>query len=137
MAKDKPMVLFVGAYDDVAPALQDLGAIEQLHDAELIGDYDAAVVDIEDGKPHIVKRVDRPRIHAIPELFGGGPLPRSEVKDAAKQLSAGEAGLVVVGEPTIETGLEKAVTRATKVVKRDFEETADAVSSALVDAFKS
>lgn len=45
------MVLFVGAYDDVATALQDLAAFEQLHDADVIGDYDAAVVDIEAGSP--------------------------------------------------------------------------------------
>jgi hypothetical protein len=39
----------------------------------MIGQYDAAVIDKEGGKPHVVKRTDRIRV--IPEWFGGGTLP--------------------------------------------------------------
>ena len=38
-------VLYTAVYDDVDAALADLTAFEQLHKAELIGNYDAAVVD--------------------------------------------------------------------------------------------
>jgi hypothetical protein len=68
----------------------------------MIGSYDAAVIDKENGKPHIVKRMDRPHTRVIPELFGGGTLPRKELHDAAEQLTANQAGLIAVGEPTIE-----------------------------------
>ena len=36
-------------------ALADLDDIEQLHKDEMIGQYDAAVIDKKDGKPHVVK----------------------------------------------------------------------------------
>ena len=53
----------------------DLDAIEQARKDEVIGQYDAAVIDKEDGKPHVAKRMDRPHIRVIPEWFGGGTLP--------------------------------------------------------------
>jgi amino acid transporter len=68
----------------------------------------------EDGKPHVVKRMDRPHVRVIPEWFGGGTLPRKELHEAAEQLTANQAGLIAVGEPTIEKGLDKALTKAPK-----------------------
>ena len=63
MAKScESAVLYTAVYDDVDAALADLAALEQLHKAEMIGKYDAAVVDSKDGEPHIVKRVDRPAV---------------------------------------------------------------------------
>jgi hypothetical protein len=38
-------------YGSVDAALADLDAVEQLHREEMIGKYDAAVIDQEDGKP--------------------------------------------------------------------------------------
>ena len=84
----------------------------------MIGQYDAAVIDKENGKLHVVKRMDRPHIRVIPEWFGGGTLPRRELHEAAEQLTASQAGLIVVGEPTIEKGLDKALAQAARVVKR-------------------
>ena len=77
----------------------------------MIGQYDATVIDKEDGKPHVVKRMDRPHIRVIPEWFGGGTLPRKELHEAAEQLTASQAGLIAVGEPTIEEALDKALTK--------------------------
>ena len=68
----------------------------------MIGQDDAAVIDKEGGKPHVVKRTDRPRIGVILELFGGGTLPRKELHEAAEQLTADQAGPIPVGVPTIE-----------------------------------
>ena len=93
------------AYETVEAALADLDAIEQAHKDEMIGQYDAAVIDKEDGKPHVVKRMDRPHVRVIPEWFGGGTLPRKELHEAAEQLTANQAGLIAVGEPTIGKGL--------------------------------
>ena len=103
----------------------------------MIGQYDAAVIDKEDGKPHVAKRMDRPHIRVIPEWFGGGALPRKELHEAAEQLTATQAGLIAVGEPTIEKGLDKALTKAARVVKRTVEATADEITSELQEALKS
>jgi hypothetical protein len=137
MAEKKPMVLYAASYDSVSAALADLDAIEQLHKDEMIGSYDAAVIDKENGKPRIVKRMDRPRIRVIPEVLGGGTLPRKELKEAAAELTADQAGLVAVGEPTIEKGVDKALTGAAKVVKHTMDATTDEITSELQEALKS
>jgi hypothetical protein len=129
-------VLYTAAYGDVNDALIDLQAIEQLHEDEMIGKFDAAVIDKEGGKPHIVKRVDRPWYRVIPEEFGGGALPRKELKDAASELTADLAGLIVVGEPTLETGFDKAVTHSAKIVKRSVDATNEELESELQEALK-
>ena len=137
MTEKKQLVVYAAAYETVEDALADLDAIEQLHKDEMIGQYDAAVVDKEDGKPHVAKRMDRPHIRVIPEWFGGGSLPRKELHEAAEQLTANQAGLIAVGEPTMEKGLDEALTRAAKVVKRTVEATTDEITSELAEALKS
>ena len=137
MADDNQMLLYAAAYGTVDAALADMDAVEQLHKDKMIGKFDAAVIDQEDGKPHIVKRMDRSRMRAIPEMFGGGTLPRKELKEAAGVLTANQAGLVVVGEPTIEKGLERAFPGAANVVKRSVDATTDQISSELQEALKS
>jgi hypothetical protein len=129
-------VLYTAVYGDVNDALDDLRAIEQLHEDEMIGKFDAAVIDKEDGKPHIVKRVDRPWYRVIPEEFGGGALPRKELKDAASELTSDLAGLIVVGEPTVEKGFDKAITHSAKIVKRSLDATNDELASELQEALK-
>ena len=137
MAEKKQLVIYAAAYETADAALADLDAVEQLHKDELIGQYDAAVIDQENGKPHVAKRMDRPHIRVIPEWFGGGTLPRKELHEAAAQLTASQAGLIVVGEPTIEQGLDKALAGAAKVVKRTVQATTDEITSELQEALKS
>jgi len=131
---DDNMVLYTAVYADVSDALSDLDALEQLHDDEIVGKFDAAVIDEEAGTAHIVKRLDRPRIRAIPEAFGSGTLPRKELKDAATELTGGEAALIVAGEPTLEKGFDKAVTKAARVVRRSLDATTDEIASELQEA---
>ena len=109
---------------------------EALHKDKVIGSFDAAVIDQEDGKPHVVKRMDRPGVRVIPEWFGGGTLPRKELHELAEQLTASQAGLIAVGEPTIEKALDKALTNADKVVKRTMDATTDEIASELQEALK-
>jgi uncharacterized membrane protein len=137
MAEKSSMIIYAAAYDNVTTALADLDTVEQLHKDKMIGKFDAAVVDKESGKPHVARRIDRPRIRVIPEWFGGGTLPRKELHDAAEQLTANQAGLIVIGEPTIEKGLDEALTKAAKVVKHTVEATTDEISSELQEALKS
>ena len=136
MADNTPMVLYAASYESASAALTALGDIEQLHKDEMIGKYDAAVIDKENGKPHIVKRMDRPGIRVVPEWFGGGALPRKELREAAAELTADQAGLVAVGEPTIGKALDQALTGAKKVVKQTVDATADQITSELQEALK-
>ena len=129
-------MLYEAVYESKDAALADLEVFDHMHEAELIGKYDAAVIDKEDGKPHIVKRVDRPRINVIPELVGGGTLKRSELKQAAEELTPGQAALVVVGEPTIEKAFENSVRQANKTAKQEFGQSADDLADALIGATK-
>ncbi len=131
------MAVYTAVYDDVASALQDLQGLEQLHRDDVIGKFDAAVIDKQDGKPRIVKRMDRPWARVIPEEFGSGTLPRKELRDAAQELTASDAGLIVVGEPTLEKALDKTLTHAAKVVRRDLDATTDELSQELSEALKS
>jgi uncharacterized membrane protein len=136
MPESKRQILYAAAYENVTAALAALDAIERLHEDEVIGNYDAAVVGKEDGKPRIVKRMDRPRVRVIPEEFGSGALPRKELKEAAEQLTAGGAGLIAVGEPTIEKALDNAITGAAKVVKQLVDATTDDITSELREALR-
>ncbi len=137
MADNNQMLLYAAAYETVEAALADMDTVEQLHKDKMIGKFDAAVIDQQDGKPHIVKRMDRSRLRVIPEMFGGGTLPRKELKEAAGVLTANQAGLIVVGEPTIDKGLDKAFSGAAKVVKRSVDATTDEISNELQEALKS
>ena len=98
MPDKKPMVVYAAIYGGVSAAQTDLDAIEALHKDKVIGSFDAAVIDQEDGKPHGVKRMERPGVRVIPEWFGGGTLPRKELHELAEQLTASQAGLIAVGE---------------------------------------
>src|SRR5215469_8134639 len=134
MAKERDLAVFTAVYDNVDSAKADLDAIEQLHKDDIVGTFDAAVVDQEKGKPHIVKRMDRPMVRIIPEALGFGPLSRKELKEAAAELSAGQVGLIVLGQPTLEKGFDKAVTRAKKVLKRTLDATADEIADEMKQA---
>jgi hypothetical protein len=137
VSNNEPVVLYTASYDSVSAAMTDLAAVEQLHKDAMIGRYDAAVIDKENGKPHIVKRMDRPGVRVIPEWFGGGTLPRKELHEAAQELTASQAGLIAVGEPTIEEAVDKALAGAARVVKRTVDATTDEITSELQEALKS
>ena len=136
MAKERDLSMFAAVYDDVSSAEADLAAIEQLHKDDLIGTFDAAVVTSKNKKPHIVKRLDRPMVRVIPEELGFGPLSRKELKEIGTELSAYEAGLVMIGEPTFEKAFDKAVTHAAKTVKHVLDATADELADELKAATK-
>jgi len=129
-------LLYTAVYDSMDDARADLDAFEAVHDADYLGKYDAAVVDKKNGKPHIAKRVDRPRIEIIPEFFGAGNLPRKELKAAADELNASNVALIVVGEPTLEKGLEQTITRAARTAKHDVDVATDTLADELIAAVR-
>ncbi len=136
MAKERDLAFYVAVYDSVVSAKLDLAAIEELHKSDLVGTFDAAVVDKEIGKPHIVKRMARPMVRVIPDWFGGDSalLPYDELHEAGAALSASEAALIVVGEPTLDKAFDKAVTHATKTLKHVVDATADELAKEMKEA---
>jgi uncharacterized membrane protein len=136
MTDSSNMMVYTAVYSNEADAMADLETLDDLHKDQLIGKFDAAVIDKRDGKPHIAKRLDRPAVRVIPEWFGGGTLPRKDLKEAAEELTSGQAGLIVVGEPTVEKALETAVRGADKAIKRYVDGTVDEVSNELEGALK-
>jgi hypothetical protein len=46
MAENQQMVVYAAAYESENAALDDLAAIEELHNDKLIGTIDAAVIDL-------------------------------------------------------------------------------------------
>jgi hypothetical protein len=133
MAEQEYVVVYAATYPTVAAARAVLDTIEH---KQVAGTFDAAVVDKENGKAHVVKRMDHPHARIIPEWFGGGALTRKELNDAADELLAGEAGLIVIGEATIEPALDEALTGTPKVFKREVAATVDEITSELQEAFK-
>ena len=131
MAAKEPMLLYVARYGSVSAALAALADIEQRR-YEMSGTYDAAVIDEENGKLHLVKRMHRPGVRIIPEALG--TLPGKELKDAAGKLTADHAGLIAVSEPIVEMGIDKALTDAYAMAKRAVD--ADAIISELQEALK-
>ena len=132
MAELEYVVVYAAAYPTVAAAEVVLDTVGH----HVVGaDYDAAVIDQENGKPHVVKRLDYPHSRIIPEWFGGGTLTRKELDEAAQELLADQAGLIVIGSAALEPELDKALT-GTKVVKREIMATIDQITSELQEAFK-
>jgi hypothetical protein len=118
MAEPTQLIVYAAAYKTRWAALADLDALDQQRGDEVTGHYDAAVLTHEDGRPHVVKRLDHPWTRIIPEAFGGGVLPREELHEAAEELTRSEAGIILVGEPTIEAVVDGAFPRASTSVKR-------------------
>jgi hypothetical protein len=129
-------VLYTAIYTDLEDAKFDLEALQQLHKDQMIGKFDAAIIDKEEGKPHIVKRVDHPYYRVIPEWFGSGTLPRKELHEAAEALDAGQAALVAIGEPTIADGVERAIIRSAKTFKHDMNIATDELAKEMTDTLK-
>jgi len=136
MAEPEYVVVYAVTYPTVAAAQEVLDTIGHLH-RKVSGEYDAAVIDKDNGKAHVVKRMDHPHVRIIPEWFGGGSLTRKELHEAADELMAGEAGLIVIGEATIEPALDNALAGTAKVFKREIEATLGQITTELEEAFKS
>jgi hypothetical protein len=108
------LIMYGAVYNDVYAALADLETFESLDKHEL-GPYDAAVIDVRDERPHVVKRMSRPTLELIPELVGRG---RPPIGVLAEPLAPGECTLVVIGQSGIEKSFKSAIKRGGMTSKR-------------------
>ena len=152
---DRPVFLYAATYDDIAEAEADYEAVFDLHALGAIGTFDSAVIrKDEDGKVHVSK-TEKPTQHGAwtgagvgalvgilfpPALIGSavvgataggvighlrGGISRGDLKELGEELEAGNAAVIVLGESRIEEQLEKAMTRANKLIEKQIEADAD------------
>jgi uncharacterized membrane protein len=152
---DRPVFLYAAIYDEIADAEADYEAVFDLHAAGVIGTFDSAVIRREeDGKVRVTK-TEKPTQHGgwtgagvgalvgilfPPSIVGtaivgagaGGlighlrsGIPRNDLKDLGEELERGDAAVIVLGESKIEEQLEKAVTRANKLIEKQVDADAD------------
>jgi uncharacterized membrane protein len=152
---DRPVFLYAAVYDNIPDAEADYDAVFDLHAAKAIGTFDAAVIEKEDDKVHVHKR-EKPTQHGAwtgigvgalagilfpPSIIGsaivGGTaggvighlrkgMSRDDLKELGDALDEGNAALIVMGESRIDEQIDKAVTRAQKVLQKQVD--ADAAS---------
>lgn len=157
---ERPVFLYAAVYDDVTDAEADFESVLDLHAVGLVGTFDAAVIEKEDGKVHVHK-TEKPTQHGAwggiavgalvgilfpPAILGsavvggvaGGVvghlwkgMSRSDLKDLGEALDDGDAALIVIGESKVEEQIEKAVKRAKKVIEKEIDAEADELKRAV------
>jgi uncharacterized membrane protein len=151
MAKADGVFIYIGTYASEVDARADYDVVKDLHSMGAVGTYDAAVVTKDDkGKVHVNKDETTTRhgawggagVGALvgilfpPSIIGsalvgaavGGVsghlwkgMSRADVKEFGDVIDSGEAALVIVGETTIESYIEKAQLKAEKQVTKALE----------------
>jgi uncharacterized membrane protein len=152
---DRPVFLYAAIYDEIADAETDYEAVFDLHAAGAIGTFDSAVIrKEEDGKVRVTK-TEKPTQHGAwtgagvgalvgiifpPAILGTaivgagagglighlrGGVSRDDLKELGDALEEGNAAVIVIGESKIEEQLEKATTRANKLIEKQIDADAD------------
>ena len=163
---DRPVFLYAAIYDDIAEAKADYEAVFDLHAAGAIGTFDSAVIEKDaEGKVHVHK-TEKPTQHGAwtgagvgalvgilfpPALIGSavvgatagglighlrGGISRGDLKELGEELEAGRAAVIVIGESKIEEQLEKAITRANKLIEKQLDADAEELKRELDAAAK-
>ena len=152
---DKPVFLYAAIYDDIADAEADYEAVFDLHAAGAIGTFDSAVVRKEDDGKVRVTKTEKPTQHGAWTGAGVGALvglifppaivasavvgagagavtghlskgiSRGDLKDLGEELEAGTAAVIVIAESKIQEQLEKATTRANKLIEKQVDADGD------------
>jgi uncharacterized membrane protein len=166
MSKPDGLFLFIGTYPDEVSARYDYDLVKELHLAGAIGTYDAAVITKDDaGKVHVNKDEMATRHGAWggaaagavvgilfpPSIIGtaivgaaigglGGHLwrgmSRADVKELGDVIDDGQAALVIIGESTLESALEKAELKADKRVAKELNVKAKDIDKAVQESAK-
>jgi uncharacterized membrane protein len=166
MSKTDGVFIYIGTYGSEVDAKADYEVVKELHSAGAVGTYDAAVVTKDDkGRVHVNKDETTTRhgawggagVGALvgilfpPSIIGsaivgaaiGGVsghlwkgMSRADVKEFGEAIDSGEAALVIVGETTIESYLEKAQLKAQKSVAKELQIDKKDVDRAVQEAAK-
>jgi uncharacterized membrane protein len=164
MAKPDAVFIFIGTYPSEGAARADYHVVKDLHAAGAVGTYDAAVITKDGaGKVHVNKDEMATRhgawggaaVGAVigilfpPAIIGtaivgaavGGVsghlwrgMSRADVKEFGDIIDTGQAALVIVGESTIESAIQKAQLKADKQVAKELGVSAKDVDKAVQEA---
>ena len=164
MAKSDGVFVYIGTYPDEMAARADYEIVKDLHATGAVGTYDASVVTKdENGKVHVNKDETSTRhgawggaaVGAVvgilfpPSLIGsaivgagvggiGGHLwkgmSRSDVKELGELIDDGEAALLIVGESTLESALDKAGLKAEKHIAKELDVSTKDIDKAVQEA---
>jgi len=164
MAKADGVFIYIGTYPSEVAARGDYDVVKDLHSVGALGSYDAAVITKDDdGKVHVNKDETAtrhgtwggiaagalvgllfpPSILASAAVGGavGGVsghlwkgMSRSDVKEFGELIDAGQACLLVIGESTIQSALEKAGLKPEKHVEKQVDASSKDVDAAVADA---
>src|SRR5689334_13840476 len=161
---DDPVFLYLAIYDGEDAAREDYEVVKELHAADVVGTYDAAVITKDaEGKVHVDKH-EKPTQHGAwtgagvgavlgvlfpPSILGsaivagaaGGlvghvwrGLSRGDVKELGELLDTGEAALLVIGKDQLEETLDRELKRATKRMNKEIDADAKAFEKELDEA---
>ena len=164
MAKSDGVFVYIGTYPDEMAARADYEIVKDLHATGAVGTYDASVVTKDDkGKVHVNKDETSTRhgawggaaVGAVvgilfpPSLIGsaivgagvggiGGHLwkgmSRSDVKELGELIDDDEAALLIVGESTLESALDKAGLKAEKHIAKELDVSTKDIDKAVQEA---
>jgi uncharacterized membrane protein len=164
MAKSDGVFVYIGTYPDEMAARADYEIVKDLHATGAVGTYDASVVTKdENGKVHVNKDETSTRhgawggaaVGAVvgilfpPSLIGsaivgagvggiGGHLwkgmSRSDVKELGELIDDDEAALLIVGESTLESALDKAGLKAEKHIAKELDVSTKDIDKAVQEA---
>ena len=164
MAKSDGVFVYIGTYPDEMAARADYEIVKDLHATGAVGTYDASVVTKdENGKVHVNKDETSTRhgawggaaVGAVvgilfpPSLIGsalvgagvggvGGHrwkgMSRSDVKELGELIDDGEAALLIVGESTLESALDKAGLKAEKHIAKELDVSTKDIDKAVQEA---
>jgi uncharacterized membrane protein len=164
MAKPDGVFIYIGTYPSEMAARDDYEIVKDLHATGEVGTYDASVVTKDaNGKVHVNKDETSTRhgawggaaVGAVigilfpPSVIGsaivgagvggvGGHLwkgmSRSDVKELGELIDTDEAALLIVGETTIESALQKADMKAEKHIAKELDVSSKDIDKAIKEA---
>jgi uncharacterized membrane protein len=164
MQDSEGLIVYAAEYASTADAKDDFRAIQELHKEKFIGEYEAAVFAKDDGQVRILDTVASERgwgakVGAISGAIIGILFPPSipvgaavgaglgalvgnmqraikteDVEAMGGMLGEGDAGIVVVAEPTFDEAARRLMKRAAKVVKQDIDMQAEELKRAVDEA---
>ena len=163
---DRPVFIYAARYGDAEDAYADYSTLIDLHEEDLVGTYDVAIITKDDdGKVHVEKH-EKPTQYgawtglavgavvgilfppaiiataAVGTIAGGvighlaRGMSRADMKELGELLDDGQAGLVVVGKSRVGEQLDKDLSNAEKSVEREIDADSDELERELRKAEK-
>lgn len=164
MAKADGVFIYIGTYANEADARSDYDIVKDLHSSGAVGTFDAAVLTKDDkGKVHVNKDETAMRLGGwtgagvgavigllfppalVATALAGSAigaatghiargLSRNDVKELGELIDSGEAALLIVGETTLGSALEKAELKAEKRVAKELDVSVKDIDAAVKEA---